>query len=283
MHSALEQYYNPETWSDKHLREARALIAFKDSYQELAAKVRVGALEFQMQFEEALALGYNMLSHYFVWAPRYDNFTPVFTEIEFEVPIPGLDNCVYQGRVDLVVQDEFGYWIIDHKTTAQFGDTEWLVLDDQVSSYAWALQKQLGLSVRGVIYNQLRKKPPHDPIELKSGGFSRNKQQDTTFEIYLRALQRAGIDPRYYKEFLSFLKHNPKEFCRRTKVTFTQRQLTMIEKRIQQEAREMSNPNVQIYPSPSPMNCSGCRFFQPCVVIQQGGEPFMDDNYERRS
>jgi hypothetical protein len=289
IHAGLQVYYDPATWHlPRKEREEMARIAFEASFAELQMKIKVGDVQIEMQFEESIKLGLGMLNYYFTWAPKHDNFKPVYVEIEFEVPIPGLEGrAIYQGRIDLVVEvfddegNSLGYYIIDHKTAKQFGNTLWLNLDDQCSSYAWALRKSLGLDIRGVIYNQLRKEAPHPPKQLKNGGFSVNKQQNTTFEIYRQTLYDNGIDPRLYRDMLLFLKHNPKEFCRRTITRFTDRQLAMVEKRIVQEAHEMMNPNVRIYPTPSPMNCNGCRFFTPCLQIQEGSEPSFD-LYERR-
>jgi PD-(D/E)XK nuclease superfamily len=290
IHAGLQVYYDPKTWHfPRKTRESMAREAFEASFHELQKQIKVGDLEFELTFNEQIKLGLGMLNFYFTWAPKQDNFVPIFVEIEFEVPIPGLEGiAVYQGRIDLVVEvfdddgNSLGYYIVDHKTAKQFGETMWLYLDDQCSSYAWALKQMLGLDIRGVIYNQLRKEAPHPPKQLKNGSFSVNKQQNTTFETYLRTLRENEIDPHHYRDMLLYLKHNPKEFCRRTKVTFAPRALDIVEKRIVQEAREMINPDVQIYPTPSPMNCNGCRFFVPCLQTQEGGEPSMD-MYERRS
>jgi len=172
-------------------------------------------------------------------------------------------------------------YVLTHNTAKQFGQIMWLNLDDQCSSYAWAIKQMLGLDVRGVIYNQLRKSPPHPPKQLKNGGFSVAKNQDTSFEVYLRTLREHNIDPHYYREFLLFLKRNPKEYARRTTVMYNDDMMQVVQNRIYLEAQEMMNPDLRIYPSPSPMNCNGCRFFGPCLQTQEGREPFMD-MYEKR-
>lgn len=285
MHAGWEAYYDPETWGDLPTMRRNAKEAFRLSYASISEKVKVGDLEFELNFNEAIDLGMRMLDYYFTWAPKVDNFTPLYREIEFEVPIPGLEGlAVYQGRIDLIVEDEYGYWLVDHKTAAQFSSTQWLALDDQCSSYAWAIRKQLGLEVRGVIYNQARKKPPDLPNVLKNGTFSKNKQQDTTFELYLRAIREAGQEPHWYRDFLLFLKQNPKEFCRRTQVSYSPRTLDIVEQRIQKEAWDMIHDPL-IYPSPSPMNCNGCRFFAPCLALMEGAdpEPILEENYVRRA
>ena len=283
IHAGLQAYYNPETWGDTPTMHENARRGFLDSIHEIQTKVRIGPLEFEERFEELKTLGLGMLEYYFLWAPSRDTFKPIYVEIEFEVPIPPLVSVVYQGRIDLIVEDEYGYWIVDHKTTAQFGDTEWLALDDQCTSYAWAVQKQLGLLVRGVIYNELRKKVPHPPAVLRSGELSRNKQQDTTYETYLATIKEQGYRTKGYAEILQYLKDNPKQFVRRTRMNFNPATLDVVERRIKNESYEMLH-NPAIYPTPSRFNCSGCSFFAPCLALHEGRDvqAILDENYEKR-
>lgn len=280
----MEAYYFPTSWGYRSLQEHNARHAFQMTYKDLQSKVRVGDLEFEFTFDEALELGLGMLEYYFTWAPKHDNFRPIMTEIEFEVPIPGLEGqAVYRGRIDLIVEvfdddsNSQGYYIVDHKTAKQFGEALWLYLDDQCGSYAWAISKMLGLEIKGVLYNQLRKKPPDPPKTLKSGMLSVNKQQDTTFELFLKKCRELDQNPNWYREYLRFLKHNPKEFCRRVTTRFTPEALEIVEKRIVMEAREMIKKDIAIYPTPSPMNCNGCRFIGPCMQLQGGMQPSMDN------
>lgn len=284
MHSALEAYYRPETWGKQGLQESNSMEAFLIAIKEVQQLVKIGALEFEVRFEELKALGIGMLEHYFAWAPTRDKFTPILVEVEFEVPIPGLEGVVYQGRIDLIVEDDQGrYWLVDHKTTAQMADTEWLALDDQCSSYAWAIKEKLGLRVSGVIYNELRKKVPRKPAPLKSGALSANKAQDTTYEVYLAEVIRLGFNPESYTGILMYLRDNPKDFVRRTRITYGPRVLPIVEDRIRAEAQEMLN-NPAIYPTPSRFNCNGCNFFRPCLAKFEGYDPdaILDELYEKR-
>jgi hypothetical protein len=284
IHRALQAYYEPSTWDDYNLRCKNAMEGFFASISEVEQKVRVAGLELELRFDEPRAMGMEMLDYYFQWAPKHDDFRPILVEQEFSVPIPGYPFLRYEGRVDLVVENEYGYWIWDHKTAASFQGTEWLVLDDQCTSYAWGLLAQLGLDIKGVMYNELSKSPPHPPRRLKSGGFSIAKNQDTTFELYLKTVTDAGQNPRWYRDYLLYLKHNPKEYIRRTQIRFTPGQLDIVERRIQKEALEMANPDVAIFPTPSAWNCQRCRFLQPCIALQQGldHQAILEELYEKR-
>lgn len=284
IHKGMEEYYDPAGWcvSIKNA-ENRAREAFLDYIAEVEHVVKVGALEFEIEFKEMRQLGLDMLDNYFLWAPRNDNFTPLYVEVEFRVEIPGMPGVFYEGRVDLIIEDEWGYYIVDHKTAGQFGGSEWMWIGDQVTSYAWALKNQLGLDIRGVIYNEIRKKAPHPPKVLKNGSLSVNKQQDTSYEIFLKTLQDGGYNVGAYQEFLDYLKMNPKEFIRRTRVNLAPESFPIIERRIQLEAKEMLG-DPAIYPTPSPWNCRGCRFLQPCIALNEGAnyQVILDENYVKR-
>ena len=136
IHAGLQAYYEPKTWGNLDLQRSNAREAFRASFTELQQKVKVGDLEFELRFDEQIQLGLGMLEFYFTWAPSRDkNWRPVFVEVEFEVPILGLEGlAVYQGRIDLVVEvfdddgNSLGYYIVDHKTAKQFGETSWLWL-----------------------------------------------------------------------------------------------------------------------------------------------------------
>jgi len=318
-HYAMEVFYDPMTWDDRQVKEALAIKAFNDIIDKQRIKqLTVNGsqetelvVELEQDYHERLEMGLGMLKYYFYYSAENDNFKPIATEIEFEVPIPvpagfrsslanrfhefsfvGLDGnlkwdhqpVVYQGRIDLLAQDEKGrYIIVDHKTAAQFGDLTWLALDEQCTSYGWAVEHSLGLDVSGILYNQVRKKAPQEPKLLKSGMLSENKSADTTAELFLSACTKLGQDPAIYSDYLDHLNNNGKEFVRRTFVRRTAREYETQTRRIFLEALEMIQQPL-IYPNPSSMNCNGCMFLQPCLATQDGGDSqyFLKELYRKR-
>jgi hypothetical protein len=218
------------------------------------------------------------------------------TEIEFEVPIPvpvglqlpgGFANIggnlfkvgdgyalipiVYQGRIDLIVKDMRAgkYWIVDHKTAAQFGQTEHLELDPQCGSYCWAIKRVLGIDVEGVVYQEMRKSYPKEPNVLKSGELSKNKNQGTTVELYEKAIREGGYRRADYAEFLETLGNSQQEYFRRLVVHRSPDELRILEHNICLEAIDMFN-DPHIYPNPSRWNCNGCAMRTPCLIRQEG-------------
>lgn len=292
VHAGLEEWYNPVTW-DKLKPSGRAHLAMTAFHKAWPKPASDDPEEFHTEWQEYSELGVGMLNNYFDYSVKYDDFKPVYAEIEFEVPIPfspeqQYDNpkfesrdeylwyrgmpVVYQGRIDLIVQDDHDrYWIWDHKTAGRFDSTEWLALDDQVGSYAWAIQQQLGITIAGITYNELAKEVAKPPKVLKNGSLSQDKRQITTEKIYRETLAQQGLSVVGYEEYLSYLAENPRQFIRRTQVHRSQRELQIIGERILAEAIEMLD-SPSIYPTPSKFNCTGCDFFQACIARNDGSD-----------
>lgn len=304
VHAGLEIYYNPDTWTmPRDVVEALAITSFltsckktKDDYLKWTAQ-DVLPDTMQVEYEERLDLGKGMLQNYFTWAPTKDRrFTPKFVELEFEVPIivpdwfprnrlpqgftVGQRNAlyfnalpvVYQGRLDSLWEDDSGhYWIVDHKTASNFGPQRHLERDEQCGSYMWALENMLGIRTQGVIYNELAKSVPHPPAELKKGGLSQNKQQNTTYEMYVAELDKRNLDYAPYQGMLEHLKEQGNKFFRRTEVPRSAMELRNLGDNIFLQAIDMFNDPL-IYPNPSKMNCNGCMFDLPCLAKHDGSD-----------
>jgi len=294
-HEALAEYYFPGTWHllDNPLTAVAVHQAARDKLSQVHTEQV--ALAIQLYGEETLpderlveyGERYDMLSgmleHYFKWAPTVDNFTPVKIEIEFEVPIETpngklykIDNepVMYQGRLDGLVQDPQGrYWIFEHKTAGQMGNTAWLELDAQCGSYAWAIQKQLGVRIAGIIYSRALKAVPKPAKALlkpyKGRNFSTNKQSRTTYALFTEQLKVAGEPETQYTEYLNYLRDKGNPFFDRLEVYRNEAALETMGRNIYLEAKEMlSQP--AIYPSPNMFSCNFCRFREPCIAKQNG-------------
>ena len=288
VHRGLETYYEPATWQgDRAAVEALCLLAFTDAYPYDGPE---GDLEQQDAWQADLHLGAEMLKGYFKWAPKYDNFTPLAVEQKFEIELlyrfwgPTEWNQVYYaGKLDALVEDSHGdYWIIDHKTAGKFDPEDFLVMDDQITSYCWAMQQVLNIPIAGFIYNELRKDAPHPPDTLKNGMLSKNKQQNTTYELYLDKIKEVGQSPSLYSDILEHLSNQGNKFFRRTYVRRSPRELELAGERIVLEAKDMlSNPS--IYPNPD-RHCTWCSFRSPCLARMDGSDPqwILDGNFHKK-
>lgn len=300
IHAGLEVYYDPDFW-DIHYTE-RTEMAVARFLTVTAEQRRIFQRHFGEDFDKLVEydarpeLGEGMLRGYAEWANQKDAFKPLYVEIEFEVPVPdpilpqrqfqvdGLP-VFYQGRIDMLVEDDEGYWIVDHKTAATFKEKEaYLMLDQQCGSYIWALQEQMGIKVEGVIYNELRKEIPHEPKVLKSGMLSVDRRQLTTAELFGKKAAELGQDPEHYGEYFNWLKEQPNKYFRRQPVTRSQAELKQLGNNISREAWDMLT-SPYIYPNPGEYKCQGCAFRAPCLARQAGqdyDEMLQDTHLYRR-
>jgi hypothetical protein len=307
IHAALEHWYDPEFWGD-HSIEVRKNLALEQFKKEWFKQYKIhensGVLnaELQQEYNEHYELGLKMIENYVEWSQSNDKgLTPVYTEIEFEVPIKvprnsfralpqGFSNTLdwnlqfygapvfYQGRIDLVVRDSQGrYWLVDHKTAGRLEEnTSFLTLDEQMKSYAWAIQKCLGIKVAGVLYNELYKGVSEPPALLqrrrKGCAFSTSKSQDTDFETALKTFKnedKAAFKAGLYDDYLTFLKEEGRTFIRRTPIMYTQEQLEILGDQICEEAIDMLN-DPSVYPNPNKFGCRWCDHRAMCIAMNDG-------------
>jgi hypothetical protein len=287
IHAALDQYYGKgvdpaqafKVWWDVELEQ------LFDTYPNAADTLDFAKLNTNKE------LGVGMLEHYVVWAKGQDNFKVLFTEIEFEVPIPGTDGLLV-GRFDGIVQDPAGYlWILEHKTFSVEPDYRALLIDAQTGKYQWACQELIRLGklpgvpttaiVSGAYYNGLRKKLPRKPALLKKGkGLSTAANIDTTYEVYVAELAALNLDPSEYEPVLSALRSKGNTFFRREQIMRTARELDIVAGRLRLEYLEMSRPDVAIFPTPSRDCPHRCQYFDLCLMEQTGGDTsFLINNF----
>lgn len=206
----------------------------------------------------------------------------------------------YGGRIDVLAQDSHGrYWIIDWKTAARltgddiievFQGDEFILLDDQVTSYCWALWT-LGINIAGFIYHEQKKAFPQEPepnkVQRKGCWYSVNRMQDTTYDVYLQTVSEgdpSGLASGAYDNFLEWLKTEGPRFYSRKQVQRSDTELRNAGYNIWLEAREMIQPELPIYPSPGRFGCTFCAFKQPCLGKNRGEdyEYLLESEFEKR-
>jgi hypothetical protein len=217
----------------------------------------------QVELDKMWKMAYDVTDHYNKTYRSIDeNMKVLATELTFAIPLD--DEIVYTGTIDLVYEDEDGnIWFMDHKTTDSLVKYEKnAIMDRQISRYWWALQQlmqgegyvlqkytsdidgkekeqwvsinthmlwsKLGYGrkeVMGFKYNILLKQVPEAPELLKKGGLSKNKSQNTTFELYLKAIEEHGLNRSDYEDFLKHLAENGKKYFSRITVNRLQPEL----------------------------------------------------------
>lgn len=339
-HRAMEAMYNPETWNAPLTLIAQfAEAAFIDECQrqrgEFNRLVDRGLDDDQERdYDKLTQLGRGMIHWYVQNHLPVADFTPIYVEQKFQVPItdpngePLLCKChrcwtkylkyyaghpeefndyppshtlwqglpvVYEGRVDVIVRDNQGnYWIVDWKTAIRMMNEDSdviLELDDQVVGYVWALRKKLGLNIRGFRYIELKKGFPQPPPQLKvvrlGRSFSVSQCQETDAETFRRTVE--ARDPEAYKAglydvFIDWLILEGPKFIQDHVVRKTDRQLENFGIHVWQQAVEMIDPNLALYPSPGRFSCGFCAYREPCLDKESGGdfEYALETMFERK-
>ncbi len=242
-------------------------------------------------------LGKGMLTNYINWVPQLRGFETLWVdgvpmcEVRLIIPMPEIGEGVeYSATIDRLLQDEHGrIWMLDYKT-AKSVNTEKLPLDQQITAYYWAVKKQYGLELEGMIYIQLLKQVPDEPTVLKNGSLSKAKNQSTSYQLYVKKLKEIynGRLPGEYKEILDQLKSEAGFLDNKyIKVDFVRRnehQIAAEEKKIIAEGRDIFNPATVMYPNPT-KDCSwDCRFKQVCIGMDDGSDyrQILRDNFRRQ-
>jgi hypothetical protein len=263
--------------------------------------------------DEYKALGVGMLEYYadewLLNRDPYETFIHPTTgnlcvELNFEIDITkefspddleswGYDQVKYVGTFDRVIIDENGIlWILDYKTAKSIS-TSFLETDAQCTAYIWAGTHLFHQPVGGIIYQQHLKEVPEEPLLLKGGRLSVNKQQKTTFKLYrdgLIELHGSLQDaPDQNKEFLQELKGlygkvDGDRFIRRDRVERNPHCHQAEGAKIVAEVSEMLNPNTFLYPNPDRFRCGWCTFKEPCIQFDDGSDAefILDRMYEPR-
>lgn len=227
---------------------------------------------------------------------KYDNDWTMGQSYQSRAEWKGLP-VTYGGRFDALMIDELGrYWIVDWKTarvlsTGEPGaDDDYMWLDDQITSYCWAMWT-IGFPIAGFIYAELKKVAPAEPEPLsrpyKGRLYSTNKQSVTsTYEKYRTTVAENDAIAYHnglYDEFLEHLKTESR-FHLRHEIHRNEHELEEAGFNIWQEACDIINPNLRVYPSAGRFNCRTCAFWEPCLGMNRGEDYkyYLDTMFEKR-
>ena len=200
----------------------------------------------------------------------------------------------YGGRIDVLFIDEYGrIWIGDWKTAAQLtadGKDDFLLLDDQITSYCWALWL-LGIDVAGFLYMEIKKGYPQEPEPLKRPYrgciYSTSQSNDYDYETYVRTVEENdpfGYQNGNYDKFIEWLRVEGPVYHRRHQIHRSEDELRIAGDNIFEEAADMVDPNLRIYPSPGRFTCNFCLFQGPCLAANRGDQvyPILNMTFEKR-
>lgn len=200
----------------------------------------------------------------------------------------------YGGRIDMLAEDDNGeYWVFDWKTAAQLtatGENDHLLLDDQITSYCWALW-MCDINVAGFVYAEIKKAFPQEPEPMKHRRlgrlYSTSKQNTYDYNSYRTTVEEN--DPEafadgLYDDYFEYLQSNENRVDERHQITRNEAELHEAWLNIYKEALEITRPNLLVYPAPGRFACNYCAFQDPCLSANRR-EDFqynLDTMYDKR-
>lgn len=112
-----------------------------------------------------LSLARSLTESYFkVWSREPFKVVQGKVEASFALLIGHINGqpVYWTGRIDLVVEENSGIWVMDHKTSSMFGESFWneMAMTAQQLGYVWACKQSLGKTPRGYIINGIRTRKP---------------------------------------------------------------------------------------------------------------------------
>lgn len=173
----------------------------------------------------------------YLWHYAHETWKVHEVEVTLECEFP--DGSIYRCKIDLLIENQYGLWIVDHKSLKKMPDLTFRLLDSQSALYIWCALKNK-IPVQGHVWNYVKSRPPMQPVLLKSGkGLSRAQKIVTDYPHLARAIKRFELDPEDYAEQLAYLKsHRYEEGGMQTSPFFHRSILEKSNKMVTQVASE---------------------------------------------
>lgn len=221
------------------------------------------------------------INHYVNDGLTYQEVGGRKSEIEFQVEYQGVK---FKGIVDKVPVDKNGLtWVMDHKTHKTIPSEEARFSDIQTVLYYWGLNESGLAKADGVLWDYIRTKPPAIPEVLKSGGLSKRKNIDTTYDVYLETIHQHGLNPADYSDILGLLKDKRTDFFVRVPLPRPNKDLVKsVVSDMIDTAQEIQRSNAK--DRNLTKDCSWCEYFPICQAEVRGhdSEFIIKVHYEGR-
>jgi hypothetical protein len=232
-----------------------------------------------------------LLEAYIEWSPTVERVAPVLVEAEYAADLPDPDRAgtalftlndepvSYRGRLDLLAVDENdAYWIMRHRVVGEWTSVDSLMRDEEELAACWAWgQYYIGMEIAGTIHNEMRlptrlttdaDTPPSDSAAGGSrGGLGQHEPSGGGRSIpQHRRLYARTTEPVNPER----VRRDDGVWFRRTWIRRSQSEITEAAQQLASEAKEMFDPAVTIFPSPSESSCRRCAFAAPCLALYEG-------------
>lgn len=183
VHSLLEAFYLGEDWKKVHKKYTKK---FNDLFDE--EKEKLGDLPREI---EKLMESY----FWFYGDPKFKGYNWVVHEVEFKVEAMMPNGHMFRGVVDMIIEDEYGIWLVDHKTHGRLPDWNYRMMDDQSGMYIWAA-REMGIPVRGFIWNYISTTgfPKYKVLKNGSAFYKASIGAESCYPVFVKAVKAAKAE-----------------------------------------------------------------------------------------
>jgi hypothetical protein len=148
---------------------------------------------------------FRIMKSYF-WHYKYDPWKYHEVELELTAELP--NGVLLRIKFDGLIENQWGLWLVDHKTHKTLPNLEYRLLDTQSPIYIWVAH-QNNIPVNGFIWNYVKWKAPTIPkLVYANTAHPRLSKSvtETDYPTLKRAIKDYGLDPDEYAERLAYYK-----------------------------------------------------------------------------
>jgi hypothetical protein len=303
---ALAVYYFPGMWD-----WARAVVvplvgqALDKALADQRARLGPGL---PPGFDRQARATRQLLAAYVEWAPGIERLAPVLVEVAYAANLSDPqradsalftssgEHVSYQGRLDLLGVDEHdAYWIMRHRVVREWTPLGTLMRDEEAVAACWAWQEYyIGMEIAGTIHNEMRLPtvvPPggdRAPLSAGAAGGTAGPVPQREGSGGGRSVpQHRRLDARASEPAEpTAVAHDTGPWFRRTWIRRSPAEIGQAGRQLAAEAREVLDPAVAVFPSPSEQACGSCPFAAPCLALYEGrdseAEAILTSSYRTR-
>jgi hypothetical protein len=202
LHELLQVKYEGGDWRRRHRELTKEFNRMFDEEKEYYGDLPGACEDIMRRYD-------------YTWRIEDSGLIVIAVEKVFEVSWP--HGHTFQGKFDVIVEDEYGRWLMEHKSHKTIPDDAYRFQDVQTARYVWGLNR-LGTygEITGILWNYLSTTLPKRPQVTKTGRLSRRRIR-TDVLTFTSALLEYGFDIREFKDDIIRLKGR-NDFFRRERV-----------------------------------------------------------------
>lgn len=191
VHELLEVHAKGGDWKKHHKRLSRKFNEMFDEEKDFYGDMPTEILR--------------VMNGYF-WHYKRDPWKYHEVELELTAELP--NGVLLRIKFDGLIENQWGLWLVDHKSHKTLPNHEYRLLDTQSPLYIWVAH-QNDIPVNGFIWNYIKWKAPTIP-ELVYVGTPRERLSkrvtETDYPTFRKALRDYGLNEDDYAERLAYYK-----------------------------------------------------------------------------